>query len=86
MATFDDDTLNKLVELLVGKLSDRLLEQQKKQMNKMQDEMNKLKEAMSKKVEDVVVMEMVSMKQSRHIKGLLVFHMSTLHIANPIHT
>jgi hypothetical protein len=29
MATFDDDTLNKLVELLAGKLSDKLLEQQK---------------------------------------------------------
>jgi hypothetical protein len=53
MATFDDDTLNKLVELLTGKLSDRLLEQQKEQMNKMQDEINKLKEVVSKKVEDV---------------------------------
>jgi flagellar hook-associated protein FlgK len=53
MSTVDDDTLNKLVELLAGKLSDRLLEQQKEQMNKMQDEMNKLKEAVIKKVEDV---------------------------------
>jgi hypothetical protein len=53
MATFDDDTLNKLVELLAGKLSDKILEQQKEQMNKMQDEMNKLKEAVSKKIEDV---------------------------------
>jgi hypothetical protein len=52
MATFDDDTLNKLVELLAGKLSDKLLEQQE-QMNKMQDEINKLKKFVSKKVEDV---------------------------------
>jgi hypothetical protein len=29
MATFDDDTLNKLVELLAEKLSDKLQEQQK---------------------------------------------------------
>jgi hypothetical protein len=47
----DEDQLNRLVDMIVGKVGDKLQERQKEQMNKVQEELTKLKEALSKKEE-----------------------------------